>query len=1313
MPHAQAEGRPAGLDARQICLHDLLAVRAKRSPDALAIVRRGHQLTYGELDRRVEGMARRLTALGAGPEVPVGVCVERSPELVIALLAILAAGGAYVPLDPNYPRERLVFMLRDAARACERPVLVTQRGLLARLGDLSDLAPALLLLDESSSAAPSSLAGPAAPRRAAGPENLAYVIYTSGSTGTPKGVAVEHHSAVALVRWAQRLLSAEELSGVLFSTSICFDIHVFELFVTLAAGGTVVLAENALELPALPESERVTLLHTVPSAMAELLRLDAVPRSVRTVGLGGETLTGVLADQVYARTAARRLLNFYGPTEDTVWSTCAEVPRQRDREPAIGRPAGQGSAHLLDGQLQPVPPGTPGEVYLGGEGVARGYLHRPALTAERFVPDPFGGGGGRLYRVGDLARHGPDGQLEFLGRVDNQVKLRGFRIEIGEIEACLARHPALRESVVAAPKAGAGGVRLVAYLVAEREPAPMVGELRQFLEERLPAYMVPAAFVFLPALPRLANGKVDRGALPPPGRERPRLAVPYAPPRTKAERVIEEIWAAQLGLDQIGLHDPLLELGADSLAVMRLASRIGERLGIELSMLDLFAHPTLAQLAGYVAAAKAVATAGGPERLAAPPREEIPLALPQEQVWFMCQVNPANLAYHFQCTLRFRGPLDRAALERSLTAIVERHEIYRTTFPAVDGRPVQRIHPPFPVQLRLLDCRGPGGEPAAKAERRIARELWQPIDVARLPLVRWVLLRLGPQEHLLLHVEHHLLHDGWSFHVFLRELLEHYRALVAAQPVSLPPPAIQFADFARWQQSWLRGAAAQRQLEFWIEQLRGAAANLELPTDRPRPRVPSFRGAAPRFALSPGLCGSLRELARRQGATFFMAQLTAFVVLMSRYSGQLDLTVGTGVANRRWRNTEGLLGMLVNVVALRTELGGDPPLRGLLDRVRAVALAAYAHQDLPLESVVSALRLPRDPGRNPLFQVLFNFHDAPLPAVPLPGLSVEVKTAISNRSAKFDLNVILIPRLERPLDDPEPPEGDGATLIWEYSSDVFDAPTMARMAGHFRCLLAALAADPDQRLADVPMLAEEDRHQVQREWSPGWRVYVLDAALRPAAVGCSGQIAMAGADLGPGSLLDPALTAERFRPDPFAERPGERLYLSGDRGRWSARGRLELLGRLEGQVEAHGPRTGALPETGAPEPRAAPLAPCNKLEAAVCEVWQEVLGLDRVGADDDFFALGGYSLLAVRLLHRVHQRFGVEVPLARLLTEPTPAALARHLDGAAVAGGPRPAALVQPRAWAGDLPGGVADLAQDEVDRMIADLLAERREGRW
>jgi amino acid adenylation domain-containing protein len=1043
----------------ELCLHQLFEAQVERTPERTALVDpEGVRLSYRELDARAGRLARRLRALGLGPERLAGVLMDRTADLVVTLLAVQKAGGAYAPLDPNYPRNRVLLMLETSRAA----VLVTRRQLAEAFAGELPAGLRTVFLDPGWETEPVEELLEA---QAALPDNLAYVIFTSGSTGVPKGVAIQHRSAVAMVRWAHAMYTPEEYAGVLASTSICFDMSVFEIFATLAAGGKILLAENALALPDLEARDEVVLVDTVPSAMSELLRMGRLPSTIRTVNLGGEALKGSLVREIYGQLpGVERVVNLYGPSEDTTFTSYAVVPRDAGH-PLIGRPLMGEAAYVLDAAMRPVPVGIPGALYMGGEGVTRGYLHRPDLTAERFIPNPYGPPGSRLYQVGDLVRYLPTGELDFLGRLDTQVKVRGFRIELGEIESALTRHPEVREAAVLAMPEEAGGNRLVAYVESARDLA--VGELRSLLKRSLPDYMVPSAFVLLRELPLTPNGKIDRRAL---------VGIEASPaesteagtraPRNYVEEVLAGIWSDVLG-QVVEVTDNFFDLGGHSLLVTRVVSRIREAFGIELPVRRLFEQPTIAELAESVEAALGVGEAlEVPPIEPAPRTSPLPLSFSQRRLWFLDQLDPGSAVYNIPYPLSLEGRLDLPVLQSAFAEVVRRHEALRTTFPSLDGEPYQAIAPAGPFPLPIVDLGGlPVGSREVEASALVERDALRPFDLGAGPLFRAALLRLEPERHLLLLAMHHIVSDGWSLEILLRELAALYAAVAAGRPSSLPELPVQYADFAVWQQRWLSGEALSRHLEHWRRQLAGAPAGLDLPTDFPRPAVQTFKGAGHSAMLPAELSAEIRAFCRREGVTLFMLLLAGFDVLLARYSGQEDVLVGSPVANRTRAEIEGLIGFFVNTLVLRVQLVAAASFRDALRQAREAALAAYGHQDLPFETLVEELRPERDLSRSPFVQELLSVQTA---SPGLPGLGEVRLEGIDGETttAKFDLSLFVV--------DAEATLRTGV----EYNTDLFESATAARLLGHIGRLLAAAVSDPERGWRDLPLLTEAEREQL-------------------------------------------------------------------------------------------------------------------------------------------------------------------------------------------------------------------------------------------
>ncbi len=1098
-------------------LEELFIRQARRSPGAVAVAWPGGEgpetWTYRALDDASAAVARHLGGHGIGPGDRVALCARRSPRLLAAILGTLRAGATYVPLDPGYPQRRLAFMAGDSGAA-------------ALLGEeaLADVLPAegfrpLWLedvpgLNGAAGDEPHSRALPGGglpdtelPNRELPDDGLSHLIYTSGSTGTPKGVAVRHRGAVRMLDWARKTFSAAERAGLLASTSVCFDLSVFEIFLPLTTGGTVILVRDALQLvearaggslEAFLADHPVTLINTVPTAITELLRAGAVPPSVTTVNLAGEALKRQLVERIYDLGHVEAVYNLYGPSEDTTYSTWERVPRGADLPVTIGRAVPGTRAAVLDPALEPVADGEPGELCLAGDGLARGYFRRPAKTAECFVPDPFGNqAGGRLYRTGDLARRRPDGRLDFLGRIDHQVKLRGFRIELGEIEEALLSHPAIRAAVahVHRPEGddGAPGADpvLVAYFVHGGEggagggPVPLA-ELETHLAARLPDYMLPGRWMELDELPLTPTGKVDRRALPAPGQQRPGLEVDYRPPETDTQRFIAELWQELLPMDRVGADDDLFALGGHSLIATRVNVRIRSELGVELPPEAPFLHPTVADLAAEVDRRRETAGDTGEATPEMPPARRypreghIPLGFPQQQIWVINQLRPDNLAYNFQFTVRLRGPFDRRVLERTLTEIVRRHESLRTTFPAVDGEPGQVIHDPWPVPVPLADLTGlPEPVKRREEERLIHKLVRRRFDVLELPLMIWPMLRLDEEEHLYFQVEQHFVHDGWSIGLMMFEIEAIYPAFLENRPSPLPELPVQYADFALWQREWMQGEALERQLDYWRRTLADPPSPLDIPADRPRTPAQRFAGRRFDVAVPPPLYDRLQELGRRRGFTLFMIMTAVFEVLVHRYTGRTDFALGTALANRRQKEFEGLIGMIVNTLVLRCDLsagdgGGAPTFLELLERVRTATLGLQAHQDLPFEKLVAEIQPQRDLSRNPVFQHMFSFHDAPVPDLEFGGLTGELVER-HNGSAKTDLNVIVKPRASQRAGRAPSAEDDLLRVLWEYSSDLFDATTARRQWSHYLSLLGSVVEAPETPVDALPLLSAEER----------------------------------------------------------------------------------------------------------------------------------------------------------------------------------------------------------------------------------------------
>jgi amino acid adenylation domain-containing protein len=1051
-------------------LHVQFEAQADRTPDATAIVfpslgsGADDSLSYRDLDHAANRLARYLRSRGVVAGALVGLCLERSLDMVIGQLAILKAGAAYVPLDPGFPVERLTYMVADAGLE----LIVTADALAPHFA--STAAHAIRLdahwddvrqmvidrLDES-----------------ARPDDRAYVIYTSGSTGRPKGVEIEHRSVSNFLASMRREPGFSAGDTLLAVTTLSFDISVLETLLPLTSGGTLVVAPkeattDAEVLAALIDATGPDVMQATPATWRMLLlsgwkgRADGL-----RIFCGGEALPRELADQLLP--AGRELWNLYGPTEATIWSSVARVD-EGTGPVSIGHPIANTQMYVLDDRHEPLPVGLPGELWIAGDGLARGYLGRAELTAERFLVDPFvsepsdSSLGARMYRTGDLARWHADGSLECLGRIDNQIKLRGFRIELGEIEEVVGDAEGVSQCVTVVHAERPGDERLIAYVVVEDGIELDLAALKTSAATRLPAYMVPTAIVALDAFPLTPNGKIDRLTLAQLDAATPETATEFVAPRNGAEETIAAIWCEVLGLDSVGVHHDFFELGGNSLLTTQTMARVRAAFAVELPLRVLFETPTVAALAELVGDA-------GPARdegIQPVPRdgEPLPLSFTQQRLWFLDQLEPGNAVYNVWMALTLRGALDRGAFERAVAEIIGRHEILRTHFSEVDGVPAQEINPPDSIPLDYEES--PDGlsedEWRSAVQRRMAERVEYPFELSRGPLFRTALTRVTAEEHVFCLSAHHTVFDGWSMGRFRQELIALYEAFAAGAESPLAALPLQYADYAAWQRDFFQGEAFEEQIRWWREQLTGASV-LELPTDRPRPAEQSYRGANATRNMPAELMNSVEELGSREGATLFMTLVAALDVLLHRYGGQTDVSVGSVVAGRARRELEELMGYFANTLVLRTDLSGDPSFRELLARVRETALGAYDHQDTPFEQLVAELQPARDMSFTPLFQALFVLDDSRAPAGEMGSLEVE-DFEVANKVARTD--VTLWARRH----------ADGLAATFEYATDLFDAATVERMLVHLETLLAAIVADPDRPISSLSMLTETERAEL-------------------------------------------------------------------------------------------------------------------------------------------------------------------------------------------------------------------------------------------
>ncbi|HEY8208949.1 MAG TPA: amino acid adenylation domain-containing protein [Myxococcaceae bacterium] len=1038
----------------------MFEARVGEAPSAIAVVSEAGVMTYAALDARARAIAGALRRRGLPPEANVAVLLPRSADAIAAFLGAWRAGAAYVPLDPSAPPERTRFILEDARCAAVICSAATAGGL-PETG-----VPQLRVEDLPAAPAESAAEAPAG--------GVAYVLYTSGSTGRPKGVVIEHGALRHFVEAAAERYGISAADRVLQLASLSFDASAEEIYPCLTRGGTLVLrAEGMLDsLQVFAErcaAGAITVLDLptafwhglVPALATGVVRL---PPQVRLVIIGGEQARADRLEQWLKLGLPIALLNTYGPTEATVAATAWEAAAPIGAGVPIGRPFPGTIARVLDPHLRPVPPGFPGELCLGGPQLARGYLGRPDLTAARFVCDPWTPAG-RLYRTGDRARVLPDGNLLFLGRLDRQVKVRGFRIEPGEVEAALSALEGVADAAVTAARTADHGAILAAYVAAKPGAALDVSALRSALAATLPPYMVPSAFVVLPELPLSPSGKVDHRALPPV--DAAALRERFVAPRTPAERELAGIWSELLGIPQVGAEDDFFALGGHSLIATQVMSRLRERLGVQLPLRAIFDSPRLDALARQVEA-QAAGACSPLQRVA---REgDLPLSFAQQRLWFLQQLDPGGTHYTMSGAFRLLGPLAVAHLEWALSEVVRRHEALRATFHSAGGSPVQRLEGFTALELPLVDLGAlPAADRAGEVERLAREDALRPFDLSRGPLLRAQLLRLSAREHVLLVSMHHIVSDGGSTEVLWRELAALYRARAEGRGSPLEPLVIQYADFAAWERGRWQGAGLEASLAYWVGALGGAPATLSLPLDRPRPAAQSFRGAHLPFAIPGELRARLEALGRERGATLFMTLLAAFQAFLGRLAGQDDVVVGTQVANRNRPELEPLIGIFANALALRARLDEAGTFQELLAQVRRRVLEGFAHQELPFDRVVEALRPERSLSHAPIFQAMLVL----LPESPAPELAgVTVSPLpVEGGTTKFDLSLSLEHR------------GGAVEGSWEYATDLFDAATIEQLSRHFAGFLEAVSRAPEMPLGRVPLMGPADRDRVLREWN--------------------------------------------------------------------------------------------------------------------------------------------------------------------------------------------------------------------------------------
>ncbi len=1036
------------------------------------------QLSYGELNEKANQLAHYLIRQGVTPGTLVGIYMDRSVEMVVALLGILKAGGAYLPLDPAFPEKRLAFMLRDA----KAPFLLTEAALLEGMPE--NQAEAIAIDKDWEKITAESKTNP----QLVPTENqLAYMIYTSGSTGNPKGVQIPHRAVVNFLFSMEKEPGFTAEDRLLSVTTLSFDISVLEIFLPLICGGGILLvdrftaADGAALLQTLQASQ-ATVMQATPSTWRMLL--DAgwqAPLPLKAL-CGGEAMPQTLADALSP--LCESLWNMYGPTETTIWSAVDRISASTPVR--VGPPIANTQFYILDEKMLPLPIGVAGELYIGGDGLALGYFQRPDLTAEKFIPAPSyitqysdAKSPQRIYKTGDLARYCPDGRIDFLGRLDQQVKIRGFRIELGEIESVLNEAPAISQAAVIVREDIPEDKRLVAYLQLNPGYSPKTSELKKIISEKLPDYMVPSNFMILDQFPLTPNGKLDRKALPAP-EETSRETI-FVAPRTPQEQQISAIWEAVLGVEKPGIHDNFFDLGGHSLKMTRVVSRIRDAFKVELPLRDFFEHPTIEGQSSQVGRLLEIKT-----RQELPPipavsgRETAPMSFAQQRLWFLDQLEPDSIAYNVPAAFRLQGTLNPDWLKASLEALGNRHESLRTVFAIAEDQPVQLIRPTFQLDFQMIPVEEASTATDEKelpdvVQQRLNNACQVKFDLENGPLFQAVLLKISEADHILLLNMHHIISDGGSLEILFREIVENYKSLSQSQEISQPETAVQYADYAIWQQAQMQEKSLTSQLKYWKNQLANLSP-LELPTDNPRPAEQSYHGSAASLVIPSTLTNELRELSRQSGSSLFMTMLATFQVLLHRYSGQSDIAVGTPVSGRHHPDLENIVGMFVNTLVLRGKFSDDLIFSDLLNEVRSTCLDAFANQDIPFEKLVEEIQPDRDMSRNPLFQVMFIMQTDFWQSFDLPNLQI-TPASLDPGTARFDLTCSVMEN------------GDELVVAFEYSKDIFDATTIQRMLNHFENLLTAIAKYPFQKIAELPLLTAEEQHQLTTEWNETNAVY--------------------------------------------------------------------------------------------------------------------------------------------------------------------------------------------------------------------------------
>ncbi|SHE59542.1 non-ribosomal peptide synthase domain TIGR01720/amino acid adenylation domain-containing protein [Seinonella peptonophila] len=1033
-------------------LPQLFEMQVKRTPQHIALRCAGEAYSYQELNRRADQLAYYLLKQGYNADDLIGICCDRSWEMVAGILAVLKLGAAYVPIDPSYPLQRIRYMIDDANIAT---TLTTSR---IEYQQLLPTDSPCIVLDQEWAELKQQPEGQLEPMKDA--HRLAYIIYTSGSTGMPKGVAIEHAQAVNLVAWAHQTYTKDELVGVLFSTSICFDLSIFELFVPLSMGGTSILINDGTQLIDSVDREYVTLVDVVPSVAMELLRTEALPKTVKVVNLAGETLSNRLVQKLYQISHIKKIYNLYGPSECTTYSTFALTKKGANCPPSIGRPIRNTQLYIFDEYGNLVPQGVVGELYIGGSGVTRGYLNWEELTAQRYIDHPSYG---RLYRTGDLVRWDSNGELQIIGRIDNQVKLRGFRIELGEIEAAVDQFKSVKNAVVIVREQ-----RLLLYLVWDDSAQSLTEDLIQFMSERLPSYMIPDQVIVLETMPLTPSGKINRKALPDPvfvsSDEERKL------PQTPVEQRLWEIWSTLLPTKDLSTEVSFFQLGGHSLLAMRLIAAIKKEFQITLSVRDLFQYSTITALATRLTTINKQMNRSIPVRSQ---REEAPLSYTQQRLWFLDRFMSENReVYNVPAAFQIEGiRLEASLMQRCVDRLIQRHEILRTTFIERDGIGQQIIHQTWQVPIDEVDLQALSDEEKQHAMMQYMQEqIDTPFALEREASIRFSLIRLNEQSSVLFFVGHHMVIDGWSVQLIINELSEYYETLLNDAQIELDHLPIQFADFAVWQRTEAATAARKPAIEYWRKQLANPPSALQLPSDRPRPPVQTYRGGVKKKLCSNDFTNQIKRFCQQENVTLFMTLLTGLQALLYRYTGQNDLCIGSPVAGREnHQELEQLVGSFINPLVFRTKISPASQFRQLLQQVKETALAAYEHQTVPFEQLLEELKITRDLSHTPLFQVMLVLQNTPIVMHQLKDGEVR-QLSVYGQTAKYDVTLFVT-------------ETDaGLELVLEYNRDLFDVETMDRFLLHFEQIMQIMINQPKQRIDRCSLLLAEERALIS-QWN--------------------------------------------------------------------------------------------------------------------------------------------------------------------------------------------------------------------------------------